>query len=163
MSLTPNSIYIALYIRTDPPIPDNFHWALYLHRHDAGNKYHITNESTGWVAAHAPESAILKSFLLVGLIRLADLPSSQAALDEADQLIRSYDNQVNEMGFTCRTWLFKVLELLKKKGLLCGDKDLDMRVLEREVMDWGNEEAGDAVSNVQPRPVRVSAVCGFEI
>ncbi|UDD60070.1 hypothetical protein AFCA_007499 [Aspergillus flavus] len=72
MSLTPNSFYIALYIRTDPPIPDNFHWALYLHHHETGTKYHITNESTGWIAAHAPESAILNSFLLVGLIRIAD-------------------------------------------------------------------------------------------
>ncbi|KAE8159476.1 hypothetical protein BDV40DRAFT_240565 [Aspergillus tamarii] len=161
MSLTQNSIYIALYIRTDPPIPDNFHWALYLHHHDTGTKYHITNESTGWIAAHAPESAILKFFLLVGLIRIADFPSSQSILNEADRLIRSYDDRVNEMGVTCRTWLFKVLELLKERDLLCWGKNMDLGDLEREVIYWGNEEAGDAVRNVQPRPVGVSKICGF--
>lgn len=84
-------------------------------------------------------------------------------MNEVDQLIRSYDDRVNDMGVTCRTWLLKVLELLRKRGLLCGGKVLEMGVLEREVMDWGNAEAGDAVRNVQPRPVGVSKVCGFAI
>ncbi|KAE8149726.1 hypothetical protein BDV25DRAFT_130126 [Aspergillus avenaceus] len=140
---------------------------------NSGTKYHITNENTGWMAAHAPESSILKSFLLVGLFRIADLSSitststvdtrdpnqvSNTATDgdpatvtaRLDSLIRSYDDRLNELDVTCRTWLFKVLGLLVQEGYVRCE---DLGKLEREVMDWGNGEAAGAAGNVQPRPV----------
>lgn len=164
MSLTPNTLYIALYVRTDPPVPDNFHWALYFH-HDAtrgGTKYHITNEGgqSAWVASHGPESNILKTFLLVGLLRIVDVPPG--AVDAVDQLIRRYDAQLNDLGVTCRTWLFRVLQLLQRQepspvdavedGKVL-DAKVDLETLEREVKDWGNRYAAEACRNVQPRPV----------
>ncbi|KAL5364365.1 hypothetical protein BJX96DRAFT_178882 [Aspergillus floccosus] len=164
LSLTPNTLYIAIYVRTDPPVPDNFHWALYYH-HDAargGTKYHITNEwgQSAWMASHGPESNILKTFLLVGLLRIVDIPSGAA--NAIDQLIRSYDGQLNDLGVTCRTWVFRVLRLLQgqeptaistvEDGNVL-DAKVDLELLEREVMDWGKRYAEESCRNMQPRPV----------
>ncbi|KAF9893159.1 hypothetical protein FE257_012571 [Aspergillus nanangensis] len=153
MSLLPNTLYIVLYIRTDPPIPDNFHWALYHHHPTVTQrtKYHITNEgSDGWIASHSHESNILKTFLLVGLVRIADV--SVASISTVDQVIRSYDSQVNTMDVTCRTWLLRVLSRLQMSdlGVLRG---IDLDILEKEVKAWGNRFAKEACVNVQPRPV----------
>ncbi|KAB8078908.1 hypothetical protein BDV29DRAFT_165522 [Aspergillus leporis] len=165
MSLTPDSLYIALYIRSDPPVRDDFHWALYLHRPREGTgtgiKYHIRNAGTpGWIAAHAPETSIMSTFLLVGLLRIADL-SATSSRSVVDRLIRAYDDRINEMDVTCRTWLFKALELLNEEKFLREGEEIDLGALEREVMDWGNEVAKDATKNVQPRPIGASKVCGF--
>ncbi|PWY66593.1 hypothetical protein BO83DRAFT_439844 [Aspergillus eucalypticola CBS 122712] len=45
--MDPNALYIALFIRDDPPKPNDYHWALYHHRINSGIKYHITNEGNG--------------------------------------------------------------------------------------------------------------------
>ncbi|KAL4897331.1 hypothetical protein BDV59DRAFT_198724 [Aspergillus ambiguus] len=164
VSLRPNTLYIPLYVRSDPPVPDNLHWALY-HHHDAdiggGTKYHITNEGGRgvWITSHGSESNILKTFLLVGLVRIADIPSTCA--DAMDRLIRSYDTQLNDLDVTCRTWLFRVLQLLQDKqtepvGAATGrllDANVDLEILESAVKEWGNRFAAEACLNVQPRPV----------
>ncbi|KAL4779884.1 hypothetical protein BJX76DRAFT_339536 [Aspergillus varians] len=164
-TLLPNTLYIAIFIRADPPIPDDFHWALYHPTTTThGTKYHISNESNGWIAAHSRESpsSILKTFLLAGLIRVADVNTDTADLDGSnvlnsriDTLLRSKDANLNDKdGVTCRTWLLEMLRLLDKEGLLrdvrCGG---DVERLEREVKQWGNGLAEGAVRNVQPRPV----------
>ncbi|RDW86892.1 uncharacterized protein DSM5745_03534 [Aspergillus mulundensis] len=144
MALLPNNVYIALFVRADPPIPNDFHWALYLPEYASkGTKYHIVNEGVGWIAAHASETpaGILKSFLLVGLIRVAAINSQEHLAAKADALLRSHDNRLNDKeGTTCRTWLLEICE---------GD----MEKLEAVVKDWGNRFADAAVKNVQPRPV----------
>lgn len=38
----------------------------------------------------------------------------------------------------------------------------DLGLLEKEVLEWGNVFAEEADRNVQPRPVGVSALCGFD-
>ncbi|KAA8646445.1 uncharacterized protein ATNIH1004_007875 [Aspergillus tanneri] len=150
-SLMPNNLYIALYIRTDPPQPNNFHWTLYHHHyhHDSaspatGTKYHIINESTGWIATHGRESCILKTFLLFGLVRIASVPWD--ATDAIDRSIRMYDSQLNAMGVTCRTWLFRVLrDLQEDEHALQG---VDLEALEEELTQWGYGFADEACRNV---------------
>ncbi|QVM13744.1 hypothetical protein D8B26_008351 [Coccidioides posadasii str. Silveira] len=61
-----NGLYIILFIRHDPPVQDNFHWGLYLHRHSqtGGTKYHIKQQGAGWITDHGPTAGVFKSFLL---------------------------------------------------------------------------------------------------
>ncbi|GKZ37576.1 hypothetical protein AbraIFM66950_009189 [Aspergillus brasiliensis] len=152
--MEPNALYIALFIRDDPRKPDDYHWALYHHRLDSGTKYHITNEGNGWMAAHGPESGngILKAFFLVGLIQIATIPSTQSAQETLDRVFRNYDEKLNDNeSRTCRTWLLDVLrDLQEQSDVLNG---VDINLLEKEAMDWGNQYAFEACRNVQPRPV----------
>ncbi|OJI85453.1 hypothetical protein ASPTUDRAFT_145072 [Aspergillus tubingensis CBS 134.48] len=155
--MDPNALYIALFIRDDPPKPNDYHWALYHHRINSGIKYHITNEGNGWISGHGPESGtgILKAFLLVGLIQIATIPSTTSAQETLDRVCRNYDGHLNDSeNRTCRTWLLDVLrDLQEQMGVLHG---VDIKSLEKEAMDWGNKYAFDACRNVQPRPVEKS-------
>ena len=113
-ALKPNGLYFILFIRDDPPQPNDFHWGLYLHR-DAdtgGTKYHIKQQGIGWITDHGTTAGVFKSFLLIGLFRIADIPPGWEA--HLDRTIRTYDNQINTPGVDCRVWLFWVLELLQK-------------------------------------------------
>lgn len=155
--MDPNALYIALFIRDDPPKPNDYHWALYHHHINSGIKYHITNEGNGWIPGHGPESGtgILKAFLLVGLIQIATIPSTSSAQETLDRVCRSYDGHLNDSeNRTCRTWLLDVLrDLQEQMGVLNG---VDIKSLEKEAMDWGNKYAFEACRNVQPRPVEKS-------
>lgn len=162
-TLLPNTLYICLFLRSDPPLPDDFHWALYHHSTNSGTKYHITNEGRGWIAGHSCESpsSILKSFLLVGLIRVAGLNNTNANTDDLnrkiDSTLRSHDDKLNDKyDVTCRVWLLEMLGILYTEGLLtdvkCGG---DIKMLERVVKQWGNGFAEGAARNVQPRPVEI--------
>lgn len=169
-----NTLYIALFIRSDPPIPNDFHWALYhASSPTTGTKYHIVNLQNGWIAGHEPlsTSSILKSFLLVGLVRVANINTSTSAVGvtnsdvdadvdvnkKIDTLLRSQDDKLNDKeGVTCRTWLFEMLAVLYDEGLLVDVRDGcdgDMHRLEQVTKAWGNEFAEGAARNVQPRPV----------
>lgn len=165
-TLKPNSLYILLFIRDSPPRPNDFHWALYLHRDPAsgGTKYHIKSEGSGWIADHGDAVAVMKSFLLVGAFRIADVPEDSN--EHVDRTVRTYDDRLNTAvpGITCRVWLLRVLELLR--GVEGGDggrvlRCEDVGALEGEVMRWGNENASSADLNVQPRPVADSVLCGL--
>lgn len=162
VQLKPNNIYIALYIRQDPPIPNDFHWALYLHLNPAtssgGRKFHIRNQGQGWIVEHCSTAGIMKEFLLVGLIRIANIPFGSEA--EVDKLLRSCDNRIDLPETTCRVWLFWVLRELQKPlndGTIVL-KCVDLNFLEKEILQWGNENANSASQNVQPRPVAESSV-----
>jgi hypothetical protein len=160
--LKDGGLYVLLFIRGDPPEKDNFHWALYLHKNAAsgGTKYHIKTQGSGWIADHGPNSGVFKSFLLVGLFRIADVPAGLGGY--VDQTLRTYDNQLNNSGITCKVWVFRVLELLRRKSngyavLKCND----FTALEREVKDWGNSETPGAARNEQPRALAASQICGL--
>ena len=75
--LKAGGLYVILFIRGDPPEKDTFHWGLYLHKNVAngGTKFHIKNQGSGWIADHGPTSGVFKSFLLVGLFRIAEAPT----------------------------------------------------------------------------------------
>ncbi|RAL06784.1 uncharacterized protein BO97DRAFT_379735 [Aspergillus homomorphus CBS 101889] len=165
MSLTNlkvNSLYILLFIRNHPPAPNDFHWGLYFHRNPdtGGTKYHIKQQGSGWIADHAPTAGVFKSFLLVGLFRIADVPVGWES--HLDQTMKAYDNQLNLPGITCRVWVLWVLALLQKpiagKVIL---KCSNLQSLENEVKDWGNANATSAANNVQPRPLAASTLCGL--
>ncbi|GAQ36773.1 hypothetical protein AKAW_02714 [Aspergillus niger] len=146
--MDPNALYIALFIRDDPPKPNDYHWALY-HHINSGIKYHITNEGNGWIPGHGPESGtgILKAFLLVGLIQIATIPSTTSAQETLDRVCRNYDGHLNDNeNRTCRTWLLDVLrDLQEQMGVLHG---VDIKSLEKEAMDWGNKYAFEACRNI---------------
>ncbi|MCJ1255634.1 hypothetical protein MMC24_003451 [Lignoscripta atroalba] len=160
-SLHPNGLYIILFIRQDPPVLNDLHWGLYLHRDGSGGtKYHIKSQGSGWIADHGVIADIFKSFLLVGLFLIAKIPAEWET--RVVGLIRESSIQLNTPGTTCRVWLFRVLELLQKpensyKVLKC-DK---LAALQTEVMDFGNAYAGGAAANEQPRPVGASTICGL--
>lgn len=154
-----NGLYILLFPRSDPPIPDDFHWALYHHHShvSGGKKYHITGRPGAWLASHETTQGVLKSSLLVGLFQIGTLPAG--AETYFDGQMRQFDGVLNEdLGVTCRVWLFRVLGTLLGGpvdgggGKFLFDAD-DLEKMEREVKDFGNLYALDAVYNKQPRPV----------
>jgi hypothetical protein len=104
----------------------------------------------------------LKSFLLVGLFRIADVLARWEG--HLDQTLRTYDSQLNTPGVTCRVWILWVLALLQQPITINGQiilKCNDLAALEAEVKNWGNENAMSAANNVQPRPVAASTLCGL--
>ena len=157
-----NGLYILLYIRSSPPAVDDFHWALYLHQDPStgGTKYHIHNQGSGWVAGHSTVTDVTSQLLLVGAMHIADVPFGWE--NGVDDKLRKYDGELNEPRTTSKTWLFKVLELLKEEErgfrvLRCKE----LVGLEREALDWGNRYAKETHANVQPRPIGASALCGL--
>ena len=160
-----NSLYVTLFIRQAQPVPDGFHWGLYLHLPpgDSGIKYHLKSLANGWIADRGTTCGIFKSFLLFGLIRIADVPATW--INHVDGVLRSYDNRLNNTpGITCRLWLFWVLELLRKpvnnyRFLKCDD----LTTLEQEIMTWGNRYAHDTSQNVQPRLTHDSTLCQLQL
>ncbi|KAL2060159.1 hypothetical protein VTL71DRAFT_9554 [Oculimacula yallundae] len=155
-------LYVILFIRHDPPVQDNFHWGLYLHDSESngGTKYHIVKPGSGWITDHGNTLGVFKSFLLVGLFRIADVPAGWEGY--VDQTIRSLDNRVNTPDITCKIWVFWVLELLKRESngytvLKCND----LPALEREIKNWGNAKAAGAAANEQPRSLTASRICGL--
>ncbi|KAI0021378.1 hypothetical protein F4780DRAFT_287222 [Xylariomycetidae sp. FL0641] len=163
--LTTGGIYILLFIRDDPPKPNDFHWALYLHKGEHGGlKWHISNLKSGyWIAEHTELRDPFKLFLLNGFFHIATIQLDQA--DRVDGVVRSYDNDLNRPETTCRTWLLRVLKLLQcetvrgltgeRAILRCGDID----ALEQETKDFGNRHAPSCAANKQPRPIEASAIC----
>lgn len=161
-NLKVNGLYIILFIRAHPPPKNDFHWGLYLHRHpdDGGTKYHVKQQGSGWIADHGNTAGVFKSFLLVGLFRIADVPMGLEA--QVDQTIRTYDNQLNQPGISCRVWLLWILGFLQKP--LSGQivlKCNDLEALENETKEWGNGHAMGAATNVQPRPIGSSSLCNL--
>ncbi|PYH75366.1 hypothetical protein BO82DRAFT_33262 [Aspergillus uvarum CBS 121591] len=161
-SLKINGLYILLFIRDDPPAQNDFHWGLYLHRNSetGGTKYHIKQQGSGWITDHGPTAGVFKSFLLIGLFRIADVPMGWE--NHLDQTLKTYDNRLNTPGTTCRVWVFWVLGLLQKpiagKTILKCD---NLQSLEAEVKNWGNANAASAAENLQPRPLGASTLCGL--
>ena len=155
--LTIGGVYILLFVRDQPPQPNNFHWGLYVHTEPKGGyKYHIKGMGRGWIADHGPTNGVFKSFLLVGLFHIATIDIDRRSLGQLDGLMRTYDNQLNTPGITCRVWVLWVLQQLQNNGLL---KCNDLQALESEVFNFGNKYAVDAADGKQPRPIKVSKIC----
>ena len=150
-------IYVLLFVRSHPPKADDFHWGIYAHTEKkGGRKYHIKTLGNGWIADHGPTSGVFKSFLLVGLFHIATIPAEQTWFDYLDEIMRTYDNQLNNTGTTCRVWSLWIFQLLQSHNiLLCSDLD----ALEAEIFEFGNKYAADAADGKQPRPIKTSKIC----
>ena len=102
----------------------------------------------------------MKSFLLVGLFQIADVPAGLE--DYVDSTFRTYDKKLNNPEISCRVWVWRVLALLRKPipGSVSPIFECDdAEALEKELFEWGNANAEGAIKNVQPRPIQASALC----
>lgn len=151
-----NSLFIVLYIRTDPPKQNDFHWAYYFHiKPSSGVKYHVSSLSGGWLAEHASKSAIFKEGFLCALVQIATVPEEAQA--RLDALMRSHDGDLNSIpGVTCRVWLLAILRKLVDERIVSCDS---VEELQEECMEIGNRASLDAARNVQPRPIVRSRFC----
>ena len=159
-----NSLYVLLFIRLGEPVPNDFHWGLYLHLDPRiGTKYHVKGIGDGWIADHGSVADVLKSLLLVGLIRIADVLGK--CINHVDTVLRSYDDRLNSIpGITCHVWLFWMLEMLQKPmGDLRILKCNSLEVMQQEAMSWGNIHAHDGSLNMQPRPISYSTLCQLQL
>jgi hypothetical protein len=153
-NLPPSTLFVMLYMRTDPPAPNDFHWGLYYHRDaNGGTKYHITNEGSGWLPGHGPTGGAMRSNALICLIPIATIPPQEAG--NLDQIARRYDNTVNtHPSMTCRVWvLMAIRDLISAHLVRCSN----INALERECFDAGNRYSTD---RLQPRPVVRPESCG---
>jgi hypothetical protein len=106
--LPPGALYIALWLRSDPPPPDDFHWAFYYHKEPrAGTIYQVKGLGEGWITDHGVQGCILKSLFLCCLVRIGDIPATEE--QSLERIIRSRDSSLNEFpNITCKVWLFNV-------------------------------------------------------
>ncbi|RAL01567.1 uncharacterized protein BO80DRAFT_424771 [Aspergillus ibericus CBS 121593] len=151
-----NTLYIVLWIRSDPPRLNDFHWGYYFHKlSSGGTKYHMTNLGGGWIPDHGLTGGVFKSNFLCVLVEIATIPPAQH--DQVDQIMRFHDGDINSIpGVTCRVWVLTILQKLIQNGLvLCND----IKALEQECMGFGNQYQGAAAQNDQPRPVVKSRLC----
>lgn len=158
MSLSKNSLYVALYLHGFGTESFKFHWALYFHdeTHNGGIKYHIRDIGAGWMPEHGHKGGIAKEAFLVGLIEVARnvLEDWHAVLDT---LARAGDGVLNATpGITCRTWALDVLSRLIDAGLM---ENCDLGILEQEILGMGEEWRPSALLAELPRPIRSSRLC----
>ncbi|KAM5442921.1 hypothetical protein MferCBS31731_001793 [Microsporum ferrugineum] len=151
-----NTLYIVLWIRSDPPTPNNFHWGYYFHTSKTrGYKYHMKNLAGGWIADHGETGGVFKSNFLCVLIQIASVPPEKKTL--LDQVMKSRDGDVNSIpGMSCRVWVLTIAEKLAQQGLL---RYSSLEALEQECFRVGNQYSAGAADNNQPRPVVRSEVC----
>lgn len=91
-----NALYIVLYIRSDPPQPNDFHWGYYFHTGPQGGyKYHMRNLGGGWIPDHGKTGGVFKSNFLCVLIQIATVP--QGKHGQLDQIMKSRDHDVNSI------------------------------------------------------------------
>lgn len=75
--LSTNALFIVLWIRSDPPRQNDFHWGYYFHASpQGGSKYHMKNIGGGWIPDHGPTGGVFKSNFLCVLIQVAMVPES---------------------------------------------------------------------------------------
>jgi hypothetical protein len=151
-SLPQNTLHINLYIRSHPPLPNDFHWAFYLHsgadKVPSGYKYHVRSISDYWFPGHESTARVVSETYLCVMIQIATLPPG--VNERVEEIMKTYDATLNSIdGISCRVWLLMVLRLLVEEGLV----RCDVKELERECLDFGNDFSLSASLNEQPRPI----------
>lgn len=151
-----NTLYIVLYIRQDPPEPNDFHWSYYFHTSSKGGlKYHMKNLGSGWISDHGPSSGVFKSNFLCVLIQIGVVTEVNHGL--IDQTMKSLDEDANHIpGFTCYMWALRILQEFIPQGLVrCSS----VEGFKEECLAFGNKYSPGAANNDQPRPVVISTLC----
>ncbi|RMD41076.1 hypothetical protein DV735_g4052, partial [Chaetothyriales sp. CBS 134920] len=150
-SLPQHKLYIGLWIRNDPPLPNDFHWGLYYHQDiNGGMKYHIKGLGGGWIADHGRTGGVFKSQFLCVLIQIGSIPAEKEA--RFDQLARSYDGSINTTpGITCRTSSATAVIVPTTPPLTVSFSQLaaDVRAFQQQLAELGIGH-GDAVSIALP-------------
>lgn len=154
--LPPNSLYIVLWIRSDPPVANDFHWGYYFHTEsDGGIKYHARNLGSGWIPDHGKTKGVFKSNFLCVLVQVATVPPARH--QALDQIMRARDGQLNQIPrMSCRVWLLDTLGRLMQQGIVRGPS---VDAVQQECFSIGNHFSSGAAGNDQPRPVVQSRVC----
>ncbi|MCJ1420122.1 hypothetical protein MMC32_006479 [Xylographa parallela] len=156
--LKPDSLHIVLFSRW-PIEPNSFHWGLYLHQNElsGGKKFHVDGRQGRWKTDHGTTKGALTSSMLIGLVRIADVPMNQA--DTVAKLITAEDAMINEIeGFRCRLYVERACERLKAQGHV---QFTSWEVLQQDMEAFGNRYANEAEQNIQPRPIAVALKCGL--
>ncbi|EEH05276.1 conserved hypothetical protein [Histoplasma capsulatum G186AR] len=151
-----DSLYVVLYLRSDPPAPNDFHWGYYFHTHpDGGIKYHLKSLGSGWITEHGPTGGVFKSNFLCVLVHIATVPQEKHL--QVDQIMKSLDGRCNSIpGITCRVWIMNILQKLIENGIVqCPS----IAEFQQECFTIGNQNSKNASANNQPRPVIISRVC----
>ena len=154
--LPPHTVYVALWLRNDPPPPNDFHWGLYYHQGPRGGiVYQVKGLDEGWITDHGVSGCIFKSLFLCCLVRIGAVPATEEQC--LDVAIRSRDSSLSKIqGVTCKVWLFEVLPCLIREGLVRCE---NLEALKSECLEIGDKFRFDASGNVQPRPVLISTTC----
>ncbi|KAJ5321977.1 hypothetical protein MYU51_002665 [Penicillium brevicompactum] len=149
--LTPGALHVVLYIRSDTPVPNDFHWALYLHTgNPGGHQYHVRARNGSLEPAHETILNIMAGHFLCILIEVATLHQDKVTYGRVDQIMKSFDATLNLVsGLNCRTWVLMVLHMLVGAEMV----HLNIELLEKECLDFGNGFSIAASLDVQPRPV----------
>ncbi|CZT17626.1 uncharacterized protein RCC_03463 [Ramularia collo-cygni] len=149
------SLFIALYIRGNPPKKDDFHWVFYLHQEEhAGTKYHDTSSPKRWMARHRRRGYILNDFLLCVLIAIGKVLPGK--FEDLERIMDSHNQAWNSIpGLSCRVWIWMVMQDLIKEEVVWSSGTI--YELEAECLAFGNQYSEGASRNEQPRPVVVSA------
>ncbi|KAL1973232.1 hypothetical protein VTN31DRAFT_5867 [Thermomyces dupontii] len=146
-------LYIVLYIQSDPPVANDFHWSFYHHLNlTEGVEYQVRNVGDGWITDHGWRSCICKQQFLCVLVQIGIVPEKRR--DQLDEIMRMHDAKANEIpGVTYRVWLFTILEEPMKAGLVQFDN-----VCSKIASILGMSMLS-AAANDQPRPVVSSTLC----
>ncbi|MCJ1284171.1 hypothetical protein MMC26_003502 [Xylographa opegraphella] len=165
--LKPDSLHIVLFSRW-PIEPNSFHWGLYLHQNELSGgkkfhvdgrqisrKFHVDGRQGRWKIDHGTTREALTSSMLIGLVRIADVPVDQ--MDAVAKWITAEDAMINEIeGFRCRLYVEMACVRLKAQGYV---RFTSWEVLQRDMEGFGNRYANEAEQNVQPRPIAVALKC----
>ena len=109
------------------------------------------------MAAHGDTKAIMREFLLVGLVRVATIAEAQRGL--ARRLITAENGRLNETeGLTCKTWARDTCERLRGEGLMVFES---WEGVEAGCVALGEGWKEECERNEQPRPVGELGGCGF--
>ncbi|KZT03438.1 uncharacterized protein LAESUDRAFT_683965 [Laetiporus sulphureus 93-53] len=112
----------------------------------------------GWICDSAPNSGIMKSFLLDGALRIGFCdPARTDALDWVDEVSLTEPPPPFDT-FTCRTWTMHCITGLVNQGFVkCHDVD----ALEQEAEKWATVHHSSAHAGIMPRPVEDAQTCDF--
>ncbi|KAH8926401.1 hypothetical protein BT69DRAFT_1239107 [Atractiella rhizophila] len=159
--LPTNGIFIALFLRTDPPQPDDFHWALIISTTDAqaraiNYKFHISGSNGRWMPDHQRTANFLNSFLLAGCLHIGTFRITDK--DILERLITADDQLVNSFlpPYNCVQYILNAISRVAAGGYL---QLASIEALKQEALQFGNTNSSSAIRNEQPRPIGVSATC----
>ncbi|OJT01886.1 hypothetical protein TRAPUB_7663 [Trametes pubescens] len=160
--LVVGGIYVIVHALGAPGEDMRMHWGLYHHCHpsDGGYKMHI-KDNTGipglWSYDHEFTASLMKSFLLVGVMRIGHCAiDNNAALRQITERISRSQAPPGFSQLTCRTWVLTAVRGFRDASYV---QCQSVTALETEITAWGREHYHAALNAQQPRPIVDSSLC----